>query len=128
MSEAPEKDARDGVEGASVTAAAILVSTFGLMFALLAILPVKVPAYIPLEHRWQWGMPDPPLIGMDYYGRTIVALVVAIVASGIAWLIAGPVARWKPAENSQAVKMLAIYAFTGTALSVFIYCYTLVFK
>lgn len=113
--------------GARVLGASVLVIAFGLSFAALALLPIEVPVYIPLEHRWQLGFPAKPAIGMDFYGRALYAMIFGVLC-GATGYGAGKAAKWQPAAGSSTIRMLALYALMACALSMFIYCYTLLFK
>jgi len=115
-------------DGALTVASAALVSTFGLVFAALAMLPVSVPVYVPLEHGWVSGFPNPPRIGMDYYGRTLYALVAAALVSAAAWTLIRFVFKWKPPEDSPVVRVLGLYSVAGVLLSLLVYAYKLLFK
>ncbi len=108
---------------------AAFVTAFGFSFALLAILPIQVPVYVPLEHRWQKGFPQPPVVGMDFYGRWFVSFLFAAACALLAWAITRFVFRWAPEKSGgQPVKFLSIYCFAAAGLSVFVYAYTLLFK
>ncbi len=115
-------------DGPRIIASAALVSTFGLVFGGLAMLPVNVPVYVPLEHSWVSGFPNPPRVGMDYYGRTLIALLAAVAAAGVAWAGCRYVFKWKPSGDSQAVRILGLYSVAGVLLPLLIYSYKLLFK
>ncbi|MEW6775948.1 MAG: hypothetical protein AB1405_06625 [Bdellovibrionota bacterium] len=124
-----ETKASPSGNGALTATAAAFVTVFGFSFALLAILPVKVPVYVPLEHRWQKGFPQLPVVGMDFYGRWFVSFLFAAVSALLAWGLVRFVFQWTPEKSGgQSVKFLSIYCFAAAGLSVFVYAYTLLFK
>lgn len=122
-----EESARQSC-GTSIATASTAVIVFSLVFAALALLPIHVPVYIPLEHRWQPGFPDKPAVGMDFFGRVLYSLIAAGIFAPLAGALAGKVFKWTPAPDSQAVRMLAVYSAVSVCLPVFIYCYVLLFK
>lgn len=112
------------MSGARVLGASLFVIAFGLSFGALALLPIEVPVYIPLEHRWQLGFPDKPSIGMDFYGRAFYAILFGALC-GVGGYFGGK--AWQPRDGASGIRMLALYALVACALSMFIYCYTLLF-
>lgn len=52
---------------------------YGLAFLVSALRKSPVPWYLPLEHRFVWAS-RPEGLGMDWYGRTALGLVAAILA------------------------------------------------
>jgi hypothetical protein len=67
---------------------------FGLAYLAGSIRRSPVPWYYPLERRWAFES-SPSAFGMEWYGRTASALLAALVAFGILWLLSsrGPLAR-----------------------------------
>lgn len=57
---------------------------YGLTFLVSAMRKSPVPWYMPLEHRFVWAS-RPEGLGMDWYGRTAVAFVAALVIGGLAY-------------------------------------------
>lgn len=59
---------------------------FGLGFcsAWLVCATTRLPLlwYLPLEHRWAFGS-DAPTLGMDFFGRLLVAVVAGTVAAAV---------------------------------------------
>lgn len=51
---------------------------YGLAFLVSAMRKSVVPWYMPLEHRFVWAS-RPEGLGMDWYGRTALGFVVALV-------------------------------------------------
>lgn len=71
-------------------------AAFGLFFLASALGRWPLPWYVPLEHRWVFSGPRPAAeLAMDWFGRTAIALVVALLAGMAAWLLAarGPLSR-----------------------------------
>ncbi len=67
---------------------------FGLAYLAGSIRRSPIPWYYPLERRWAFES-SPSGFGMEWYGRTASALLAALVAFGILWLLSarGPLAR-----------------------------------
>lgn len=57
---------------------------YGLTFLVSAMRKSPVPWYMPLEHRFVWAS-RPDGLGMDWYGRTLLALVAAILLGSLAY-------------------------------------------
>lgn len=53
--------------------------TYGLVFLTSALRQSPVPWYLPLEHRFVWAS-RPDGLGMDWYGRTVLSLLAALLA------------------------------------------------
>ncbi len=51
---------------------------YGLVFLVSAMRKSPVPWYMPLEHRFVWAS-RPDGLGMDWYGRTLLGFVAAVV-------------------------------------------------
>ena len=117
-----------GTDGARVAGAAVFLTVFGTTFACLALLPVDVPVYVPLEHRWTLGFPPRPAIGMDYFGRAFASLVLGFAAGAASWALCRFALRWDPEKNPGAVKALSLYSFLAVGFSLFVYAYTLLFR
>ncbi len=69
--------------------AAFLVArgVFGLVFLVSALTGSALPWYLPLAHAWTFTA-HPTEFGMDWFGRTAIALVASAVLGGAAWLVA----------------------------------------
>jgi hypothetical protein len=67
---------------------------FGLAYLAGSIRRSPVPWYYPIERRWAFES-APTGFAMEWYGRTGVALLAALVAFGILWFFSarGPLAR-----------------------------------
>ena len=57
---------------------------YGLTFLASAMRKSPVFWYMPTEHRFVWAS-QPDGLGMDWYGRTALAFVAAIVIGGLAY-------------------------------------------
>lgn len=57
---------------------------YGLVFLVSAMRKSPVPWYMPLEHRFVWAS-RPDGYGMDWYGRSALAFVAALVIGGLAY-------------------------------------------
>ena len=57
---------------------------YGLTFLVSAMRKSSVPWYLPLERRFVWAS-RPEGLGMDWYGRSALALVAAIVIGLLAY-------------------------------------------
>jgi hypothetical protein len=68
---------------------------FGLAFLVSAARRTPVPWYLPVEHRFVFAS-RPEGLGMDWYGRTALGLLVALVAGVGAYVLArrGRVGAW----------------------------------
>lgn len=58
--------------------------TYGLVFLASAMRKSPVPWYLPLEHRFVWAS-RPDGLGMDWYGRSALAFVVALFIGGLTY-------------------------------------------
>ncbi len=69
--------------------AAFLVArgVFGLVFLVSALTGSAVPWYLPLAHAWTFTA-HPTAFGMDWFGRTAMALVASALFGGATWLVA----------------------------------------
>lgn len=67
---------------------------FGLAYLIGSIRKSPIPLYLPLERRWAFGSAAPGL-AMEWYGRTAVALVLALIVFAALWAASarGPLAR-----------------------------------
>jgi len=69
--------------------AAFLVArgVFGLVFLVSALTGSALPWYLPLAHTWVFTE-KPATFGMDWFGRTAIALAASVLAGGTTWLVA----------------------------------------
>jgi hypothetical protein len=67
---------------------------FGLAYLLGSVRRTPIPWYYPLERRWAFES-LPQGLAMEWYGRTAVALTVALAAFAALWILSarGPIAR-----------------------------------
>jgi hypothetical protein len=74
--------------------AAFLVAraVFGLAFLIPVLSGAAVPWYHPLAHTWSFEV-KPFDLGMDWFGRTAMALAASAILGGATWLVA-PRAAW----------------------------------
>jgi hypothetical protein len=81
----PEREEHSSNVPVEVEAAAMV---FCWTFAFMLLHPVPTLWYLPLEHRWSFGS-EPGGLAMDWYGRTVVSLVISALGGGIAWALLG---------------------------------------
>lgn len=87
MSESAPRPARMTAGQARFVAIAAAATAFALGFVWPAFQKTRVLWYYPLEHRWALEI-TPEGLAMDWYGRTLVAGVLAIVAYFVALALA----------------------------------------
>lgn len=68
---------------------------FGLAYLAGSIRRSPIPLYFPLERRWTFGSPAGPSLAMEWYGRTAAALLAALAAFALLWILSArpPLAR-----------------------------------
>lgn len=85
----------------------LVASTFfSVVYTIPIFMAVPLPWYLPLAHDWVWA-PKPPQLGMDWYGRTMVAGLVAVLAWTSTYLIGR---RWTP-----SVRGIQLWALVAAA-------------
>ena len=62
----------------------VAVMVFCWSFAFLLLHPMPTLWYYPLEHRWAWET-QPSGLAMDWYGRTLVSIMVAGLGGALSW-------------------------------------------
>ena len=97
-------------------------AVFGLLFLVSMVGQWKLPWYLPIERRWQWASAVEG-VGMDWYGRSGVALVGGALAGLMAWALGGW-SRVSPWLSRPAV-VIGIARLGGTMLLYDIVFYTL---
>lgn len=59
------------------------IVAFDLTYVLPGLSPTRVLWYLPLARRWSWAV-HPSVLGMDWYGRTLLAGGAALIAFVVA--------------------------------------------
>jgi hypothetical protein len=97
-----------------------------LCFFLTELLPLPVPIYYPIARRWSLGPGAVPGLAMDYYGRSLLALLgggVFVLATLLAlWIAARREAPAGPADTAPHPVLLLCTAWAATA---FVLCASL---
>lgn len=93
-------------EGASLRAAAFAVAVFSLAFAAVSLVDLRLPVYNPEHRLWRffyrgWGY------WIDWYGRSLAALVAGLAAWGVAWAWPEGPGRPSPGRGEGVRVMLA---------------------
>jgi hypothetical protein len=90
---------------------------FAVVYMLPAVVPVPVLWYYPLEHRWAYEL-EPSGLAMDWYGRTLLSALAAVVAYAAGWAIARRLpplrhgfALWPAWTATAVVVAMALYAW-----------------
>ncbi len=70
-------------------------AVFGALFLVSVVGKWPMPWYLPVERRWVFAS-SVHTVGMDWYGRSALALVGGLVTGAMAWAIGGwsRVAPW----------------------------------
>ena len=98
---------------------------FGLAYLIGSARRSPIPLYYPIERRWTFFDRLPEGLAMEWYGRTAVALLVAIVVLAAFWIASarGPIARAmaRPenviaAARGGALILLVDFAYFGWVL------------
>lgn len=63
-------------------------AAFGLTFLLCAVGQWRTWWYLPMTRRWVFSA-DVREVGMDWYGRSAVALLAGAIAGAVVWSLAG---------------------------------------
>lgn len=87
----------------------VAATLFFVVYTVPIFVSVPLPWYLPLAHDWVWA-PKPPQLGMDWYGRTLMAGLVAVLAWIFAYL----------AGRRRSPSILAIQLWTLLAAAVFL--------
>lgn len=121
--------------------ASLFTAATAAAFFLTGVVSLPVPLYLPLARRWVWSTSAAEQLGplgsltMDYFGRSLVALGVGVLAMllGMLWLRVrrnvGPSAdRDRPALPSPSPRLLQLalaYAVTAFLLCAALFAYKL---
>lgn len=107
-------------------ACALCIGT-ALCFFLTEIVPMPVPIYYPLLRRWALGQGALPGLGMDYFGRSLVALLGGLVAAALTALGLGLGQRLRPGgrDAARGLTLATAWALTALALCASLYAYKL---
>jgi hypothetical protein len=81
MSTTPDRREHSSTVPIAVEAA---VMVFCWSFAFLLLHPMPTLWYYPLEHRWAWETHSTGF-AMDWYGRTLVSIMVAGLGGAMSW-------------------------------------------
>ncbi len=108
----------------------ILTTTTSLVFFLTGVMALPVPLYLPLDHRWSFGtVAGEPSLSMDYFGRSLIALGIAGIVTGLVALAAGFWNRHgrttKPEPGTRALRLGLAYAVTAFVLCASLFAYKL---
>jgi hypothetical protein len=103
----------------AVTAATI---AFALAFGYPSVSPTSVYWYYPLEHRWAYEV-APSGLAIDFYGRTLMATIIAILVGAAAYAITR-----KVRVPRVIFGLFTAWAITATVLVAAHYSWTLHFR
>jgi hypothetical protein len=84
-----------------VFAFAVGRAVFGLVFLVSMLGRWPTAWYLPLARRWEFTR-APSTLGMDWYGRSAMALLAGVVAGSLAWTLGG-IARLAPVLGRPSV-------------------------
>ena len=109
-------------------AGAMCIGT-SLTFFLTAVVKLPVPLYFPLSRRWSL-VPSPEELSMDFFGRSLLALLVGAVAAAATlaiFQIGAPRAAKPDAKPSTTpgLALLTGYAATALLLAIGVFAYVL---
>jgi hypothetical protein len=96
---------------------------FAVSYMVPAVVPVAVPWYYPLERRWALEV-EPTGMAMDWYGRTLLSAVAAIVAHLLGWGVARALRR--PLVRGFA--LWAAWAATAVAFAMALFTWQLLHR
>lgn len=99
--------------------AATVGTSLGFMYP--AFSPTRTLWYYPLQHRFTWEL-KPAGLAMDWYGRSLVALLLGALAFVVTWVASRFVAR----VSRRSLYLWASWVATGTLLAIALYVYQLV--
>ena len=108
-------------------ACALCIGT-SLCFFLTEILPLPVPIYYPVLRRWSLGPGASASLAMDYYGRSLLALLggaALTIVTVIALKIAGARAGKEGAPGRPLLLLCTAWAATALVLCASLYAYKL---
>lgn len=121
-------------------ATAALCIASSLAFFLTAVVKLPVALYFPLSRRWSLT-PIPGELSMDYYGRSLLALLAGLAAAALTLAVFrvralfGPRVAAPPVDDGfgaarapdpgRGLALLAGYAVTALALAAGVYAYEL---
>jgi hypothetical protein len=92
---------------------------FALAFAFPAYAPVRVFWYDPLFRRWTFEAKASGLV-IDWYGRSLLAALVAMVAFAVVYAIGR---RWRP--SPRLLRLWAAWTATACVLAMSLYVFQL---
>ncbi len=110
--------------------ASILSTTTSLVFFLTGVVSLPVPLYLPLDRRWSLGtVAGEPSLSMDYFGRSLIALAVAGIVTGVVALTASVSNRHVRATISgprtKTLRLGLAYVVTAFVLCASLFAYKL---
>ncbi len=104
---------------------ALCVATiaFAVAFVWPSFHPQEVAWYYPVEHRWAYEV-KPSGLAIDFYGRTILAIVVACGGFGLAY----PICRKLPAPSPRVLNVVVAWTASAVVFAMLFYGWTLHFR
>jgi hypothetical protein len=109
--------------GATYVALCAGTIAFALAFTYPMYTPTRVLWYLPLERDWVLAV-KPKQLGMDFYGRVLLAMIAWAVAFVPTWLVAR---RLKP-PSPRTIGLFTAWAVTATVLACLHYGWILYFR
>ena len=116
-------DASDARSRPAYVASCVATIAFAAVFVLPMYRPQAVPWYYPLEWRWAWEV-APTALAMDFFGRGVLALVVALPLAAIAYTVG----RRVRAIPDRALDLLSAWAITATVFAMIHFGWHLYFR
>jgi hypothetical protein len=96
---------------------------FAVTYMIPAVVPVAVPWYYPLEHRWAIEV-NPTGLAMDWFGRTLLSAG----AGGLAYLVGWGVSRRLTRPLVRGFALWAAWSATAVAFAMALYTWQLLHR
>jgi hypothetical protein len=128
---APQRDRPLSPESlARIYAVGVQCIATSLGFFMTAVVKLPVPLYFPLIRRWS-AAPNSEELAMDFYGRSLVAIVVGVIAGALTLGVLKLRARYRGEKAPEApaagsgLTLLTGYAATAFILTGGVFAYQL---